>query len=123
MNQYREGFTTISTRYHHRIRKLLAIAALLTVVLISVSPALAGCVTVSQARQMAAAGKLRPEYARMTDQQLYDLGFCADLPTTTTAPASGCQQGYYKFSTSAGHCCRPEYPYYFDGMCHQCADG
>ncbi|HMA04650.1 MAG TPA: fibronectin type III domain-containing protein [Methanomicrobiales archaeon] len=105
---------------------IFIIAILFCTLFVSVCPVLAvngACVTVSQARQMAAAGKLRPEYARMTDAQLYALGFCADLPGTTTAPATGCNAGYYKFTTSAGHCCPEGYPYFWGGSCYQCAEG
>jgi hypothetical protein len=40
-----------------------------------------------------------------------------------TTTSSGCSPGYYKTSTSSGHCCRQEYPYYYEGLCHECSEG
>jgi len=41
----------------------------------------------------------------------------------TYSGSSSCGTGYYKYSTSAGHCCPEGYPYYYDGKCHQCSQG
>ncbi|MDO9035411.1 MAG: hypothetical protein Q7U51_09440 [Methanoregula sp.] len=43
--------------------------------------------------------------------------------TVVTTTSSGCSPGYYKTSTSSGHCCRQEYPYYYEGLCHECSEG
>ena len=110
---------------------MLLVALLLAPLLISMLPVSANqlvvptvigsCVTVSDARRLAASGQLRPEYAHMTDAQLYALGFCAD---TSTTPSSGsCSSGYTRYTTSAGHCCQNGYPYYRDGSCYQCDEG
>ena len=118
--------------YLMKIRVSIIILLLLVPLLVSAFPVAAqdeftvptfnsGCVTVSQARQQAAAGKLRPEYAHMTDAQLYALGFCADRPTTPSS--GGCSSGYIKYTTSAGHCCQNGYPYYRDGSCYKCDVG
>jgi hypothetical protein len=118
--------------YLKKIRVSIIILLLLVPLVVSAFPVSAqneftvptfssGCVTVSEARQQAAAGKLRPEYARMTDAQLYALGFCADRPTTPSP--GGCSPGYIKYTTSAGHCCQEGYPYYRDGSCYKCPEG
>ena len=114
-----------------KIMVSLIIALLFAPLLLSVLPVSAnelivptfssGCVTVTQAREQAREGKIRPEYATMTDAQLYALGFCADRPTT---PSSGsCSSGYIRYTTSAGHCCQEGYPYYRDGSCYKCPEG
>ena len=43
--------------------------------------------------------------------------------TTSSSGSSGCSPGYYKYSTSNGHCCREEFPYYYDGLCQSCQKG
>jgi len=37
--------------------------------------------------------------------------------------SGSCSSGYYKYSTSEGHCCPDGYPYYYDGTCHSCSQG
>ena len=41
----------------------------------------------------------------------------------TYGGSSSCGTGFYKYSTSAGHCCPEGYSHYYDGKCHQCSQG
>jgi len=44
-------------------------------------------------------------------------------PDNTYGGSNSCGTGYYKYSTSAGHCCSEGYPHYYDGKCHKCSQG
>ena len=41
----------------------------------------------------------------------------------TSRSGSSCSPGYYKYSTSEGHCCPQGSPYYRDGYCWHCKEG